>query len=109
MTRIITFASGKGGVGKSVCTANLAYHLASLGRRVLAVDLDLGCGNLNAGLGIRSIGIPVNDFIAGRVHDLSPLKTTTPLEKLKFIGCSYSPIENTTLTTAQKDNLIRHL
>ncbi len=52
-------ASGKGGVGKTVLTANLAISLAqrlraSGGGKVIAVDLDLGCGNLNTCLGVRS-------------------------------------------------------
>src|SRR4051812_33521756 len=108
MARIVSFASGKGGVGKSVCTANLAYHLG-MAHPTLAAVLDLGSGNLNAGLGIRNVAFPINDFLAGRVNDLGPLKTTTPLAGLRFIGCSYSPIENTTMTTDQKDNLLRHL
>jgi flagellar biosynthesis protein FlhG len=108
MARIIAFASGKGGVGKSVCTANLAYHLA-LTHHVLAVDLDLGCGNLNAGLGIRTVAYPINDFLAGRIQDLAPLKTATPLDGLRFIGCSYVPVENTLLTPDQKENLLRRL
>jgi len=43
----IAVVSGKGGVGKTVITANLAARLASSGRRVLVVDADLGLGNLD--------------------------------------------------------------
>jgi len=39
---VLTFASGKGGVGKSVVTANLAETLARDGHRVALVDADLG-------------------------------------------------------------------
>ncbi len=44
---IIPVASGKGGVGKSVITANLSVSLAEKGCRVVAVDLDLGGSNLS--------------------------------------------------------------
>ena len=39
---IIPIASGKGGVGKSIFSANLAIALARLGHPTVAVDLDLG-------------------------------------------------------------------
>jgi len=105
ISRIIAFASGKGGVGKTVCTANLAYHLADH-HNVLTVDLDLGCGNLNASLGIRTISYSINDFITGHFKTLAQLKTATPSQKLQFISCSYNPIEKTLLTPEQKQNLL---
>ncbi|MEM8486311.1 MAG: P-loop NTPase [Bacteroidota bacterium] len=40
----LTIASGKGGVGKSVVSVNLAETLAALGYRVVLVDVDLGQG-----------------------------------------------------------------
>lgn len=43
----IAVVSGKGGVGKTVITANLAARLATSGRRVLVVDADLGLANLD--------------------------------------------------------------
>ncbi|WP_103020222.1 P-loop NTPase [Salinibacter altiplanensis] len=41
-SNVLTFASGKGGVGKSVVTTNLAEMLAHEGHRVALVDADLG-------------------------------------------------------------------
>ena len=45
--QIIPVASGKGGVGKSLLSANLAIALGQAGKRVLLVDLDLGASNLH--------------------------------------------------------------
>jgi flagellar biosynthesis protein FlhG len=45
--RIVAVTSGKGGVGKSMLTANLAVILAQAGKKVLAVDADLGLSNLD--------------------------------------------------------------
>jgi flagellar biosynthesis protein FlhG len=45
--RLIAVTSGKGGVGKSVLTANLAWTLVREGRRVLILDADLGLANLD--------------------------------------------------------------
>jgi flagellar biosynthesis protein FlhG len=50
--RRIAVVSGKGGVGKTVITANLAAALSSGGHRVLIVDADLGLANLDVILGI---------------------------------------------------------
>jgi flagellar biosynthesis protein FlhG len=50
--RRIAVISGKGGVGKTVITANLAARLSSSGYRILAVDADLGLANLDILLGI---------------------------------------------------------
>jgi len=49
--QIIAVANQKGGVGKTTCTINLGGALASLGHRVLCVDLDPQA-NLTVGLGI---------------------------------------------------------
>ncbi|GEM_PF-819804 len=47
MTRIISVASGKGGVGKTSFSINLAFSLSSLGNRVCLVDADLGLANVD--------------------------------------------------------------
>ena len=54
--QIIAIASGKGGVGKSMLTANLAVALGQSGKQVVAADLDLGGSNLHLALG--AMGLP---------------------------------------------------
>jgi flagellar biosynthesis protein FlhG len=56
--------SGKGGVGKTVITANLAAALVSAGDRTLVLDADLGLANLDVILGEHP-SATLGDFLAG--------------------------------------------
>lgn len=51
-TRIIAISSGKGGVGKTNISINLAIAYARLGKRVIVMDADLGLANVNVVLGV---------------------------------------------------------
>jgi len=51
-TRIIVITSGKGGVGKTSLTVNLALSMGREGKKVLVFDADLGLANINVLLGI---------------------------------------------------------
>ena len=50
--KVLSFTSGKGGVGKSHIVVNLAYALQSLGLRVMVLDGDLGLANIDVLLGL---------------------------------------------------------
>jgi septum site-determining protein MinD len=54
MSRIIVITSGKGGVGKTTCTANLGMALAKRGRKVVVIDADFGLRNLDLLLGLEN-------------------------------------------------------
>ncbi len=56
VTRTISITSGKGGVGKTTLTSNLALTLAQSGQRVLIFDGDLGMANVDIFFGVRSKG-----------------------------------------------------
>lgn len=53
-TPLIAVASGKGGVGKTSITLNLARALAKAGKRVLVFDADLGLANIDVQLGLTT-------------------------------------------------------
>lgn len=51
--RVITVTSGKGGVGKTNLTVNLAIALARMNQRVIIFDADLGLANVDVLLGLN--------------------------------------------------------
>jgi len=68
MARIIVVTSGKGGVGKTTVTANIGTALAMLGKRVLAIDTDIGLRNLDMILGLENrIVYDIVDVVEGNV------------------------------------------
>ena len=65
--KIITVTSGKGGVGKTTATANLAVALAQIGQRVVCLDADIGLRNLDVVMGLENrIVYDLVDVIEGR-------------------------------------------
>ena len=65
--KVITITSGKGGVGKTTTTANLAVALAQRGKRVVCIDADIGMRKLDAVLGLsQQIRYDLVDVVNGR-------------------------------------------
>ncbi|MCJ8275611.1 MAG: MinD/ParA family protein, partial [Bdellovibrionales bacterium] len=64
-TRTLSVSSGKGGVGKTTLTVNLAFTLAEMGKKVLILDGDIGLANIDIFLGIRPMKT-LEDFFSGK-------------------------------------------
>ena len=64
---IVSLTSGKGGVGKTFITTNLAATLARQGKKVLVVDCDLGLANIDIMLGINPV-LTLKDVVFGNLH-----------------------------------------
>ncbi|PNR97312.1 cobyrinic acid ac-diamide synthase [Petrotoga miotherma DSM 10691] len=65
-TKIITVVSGKGGVGKSVLSVNIAADLATHGKRILLFDSDAGFANASILMG-NTVKITLSEYMRGNV------------------------------------------
>ncbi|EKR64551.1 MULTISPECIES: MinD/ParA family protein [Leptospira] len=103
-TKIVAIASGKGGVGKSTISVNLAISMARAGQKVLVFDGDLGLANVNVILGI----IPkYNLYHVVKGHkSLKDIVIQTPEGVDIIAGASgYSQLAN--LNDTQRNSLIK--
>ena len=105
--QIIPVASGKGGVGKSLLSANLAIALGQAGKKVVLADLDLGASNLHLALGqhvnpAASLGAWLTD--KGQFADII---APTEYENVSFIAGDSQIPGLTALKPFQKTKLVR--
>jgi flagellar biosynthesis protein FlhG len=84
-TKIVAIVGPKGGVGKTTISANLAIALSVLGKKVIAVDLDLGASNLHTLFGIRETKATLDDFVLNKIANLPDIVLETSINNLGII------------------------
>jgi flagellar biosynthesis protein FlhG len=105
--KIIAVGGAKGGIGKSVITANLGIYLASRGLKTVLVDLDLGGSNLHLYLGYRSIlQSTINDFLKKRVNSLADVMIQSPHGPI-LVGGDSSELGSANIDFMKKMKLIK--
>ena len=89
--RVIAVTSGKGGVGKTNISANLAALAARSGKRVLIIDADLGLANIDIIFGIKPMrhigdlllaGVSANDVLAQAAPNIHILPAGSGVQRL---------------------------
>lgn len=109
MASIVSVASGKGGVGKSVLAANLALLLAKRGRRVVLADLDVGGADIHILFGLLHPRATLTDFIEHRLDRLDDVAQPIPVHpNLRIIAGTGDTLATANLPYARKQRLIRH-
>lgn len=73
MTKIIAIANQKGGVGKTTSSVNLGAGMATLGKRVLLVDIDPQ-GNTTSGVGVNKADV-ANCIYDVLINEVNPQET----------------------------------
>lgn len=100
---VISVTSGKGGVGKTNLSVNLACCLALAGKRVVLLDADLGLANVDVLLGLTP---PLNLFhLFHEGATLSDILFDTP-HGFRILPASSGMSEMLTLSTGQKLELL---
>jgi flagellar biosynthesis protein FlhG len=100
---------GKGGVGKTFLSSNLAVSLARAGYRVVAVDTDIEGANLHTWLGVANPSVGLADFVAGRSDDLSRLAVGTPVPNLALIAGTHGNLASAQPSAARRVELLQGL
>ncbi len=109
MAEVITITSGKGGVGKSTTTANVATALAMQGKKVIAIDFDIGLRNLDMILGLENrIVYDVVDVMENRCNLAQAVIKDKRTGNLHFLPASQTK-DKTILNKQKVENLINEL
>ena len=105
--QIIPVASGKGGVGKSLLSANLAISLGKAGKKVVLADLDLGASNLHLVIGQQAPKQGLGTFLTGQ-GSFKDIIAPTQYQNVSFIAGDSEIPEMTALKAAQKRALLKN-
>ncbi len=112
--RVWAVGGGKGGVGKSVVTANLAIALAARGPRArglrcVVIDADLGGANLHTVLGVPNPPRTLADFLSGEVARLADVVCPTSVPGVSLISGARALLDTANLRYPQKQKLLRQV
>lgn len=109
MACVISVASGKGGVGKSVVSVNLALVLARKGKQVVLADLDVGGADAHVMVGLLNPLLTLTDFLNHRIEHLDDLAQRLSIDpNLRIIPGTGDTLSTANMTYAQKKRLIRN-
>jgi flagellar biosynthesis protein FlhG len=102
--RVISITGGKGGIGKTTISVNLAVSYARSGKKVLIFDADLGLANVDVLLGLKPIKT-IHDYINGQCS-LNDICITGPYG-IKIIPSASGIQKLADLTPEQSIEIIR--
>lgn len=104
---IWAIGGGKGGIGKTLLTSNLAVFLSWLHKKVIVVDMDLGGANLHTSLGVNNPTQTLSDLLYNRVEDANDLIQATSFKNLSLISGAHDPTGIANMPHVQKTKLAR--
>lgn len=104
---IWAIGGGKGGIGKTLLTSNLALFLSWLNKKVVVIDMDLGGANLHTSLGVDNPQKTLGDLLYNRVSSANDLLQPTQFRNLSIISGAQDPTSIANMPHVQKSRLTR--
>ena len=100
---VIQLTSTMSGEGKSFVAVNLALSCAHIGKKVIAIDVDLRKGNFSQYVGISKNGVGLSAYLSGKVNDIHDVINKGILhENLDLIGVGAIPPNPTNLLMSDR-------
>ena len=106
---IISFGGGKGGVGKSTMASNIGALLAQKNSSIGFIDADLGGANLHLCLGVKRPKYNLQDYLSGRVKNLSDITEKTSVKNSWLISGASGILELANPHFNQKQKIINNI
>ena len=107
-TKVVVVTSGKGGVGKSTLTSNIAYLLSQKNKKIAVLDADIGLANLQVMFNLKPKKT-LFDYLEGECS-LNDILLTTSYHNITLIagksGYQYSKINNSLQFERLVDDII---
>ena len=109
--QVMMFTSSVPHSGKSFVSSNLAYTLASSGKRVVLIDLDLRLRTLSKSMGQRNNRRGITSYLSGSIESWKDI--ITPSDQHPNLDCIYAgpkpPNPTDMLMSERMDNLVAQL
>lgn len=107
--RVVAFAGGRGGIGRSVLAANIGVYLAQLGKDVVLVDADLGGASQHTLLGLPRSGSSLAQVIDRTADHIVDVIIDTPIPNLRLLSGVADRFGVANLRPTQKERLLQQL
>jgi flagellar biosynthesis protein FlhG len=108
-SEIIAIGGGKGGIGKSMLSANLGLALAERGARVVLFDADLGGANLHTCLGVDPPKVTLSEFMDKKRNSLDELVVKTPHANVSLVSGALDEVGAANPKYSQKLRLLKEI
>lgn len=107
--KIWAVGGGKGGIGKTILTTNMAVYLSWLNKKVIVIDLDLGGANIHTSLGVEPSKKSLSDFVTGKTENIADLLQETKIRNLKIITGAQDPLGIANYHKIEKEKFLKEI